>query len=242
VIDEPAAGRTRCPRADRTADIDLHDLGQFADPVRARGMPVVGSPMSRYSSSVDAVWLDVPAHVLDERRRLGHDKKDELWEGVLHMVPPPSRTHVAVAFSLAKVLERIASRRDLVAYPEPIGVYAPDVDPPSWRIPDASIAARAQESDRGLEGAVLAVEVLSPHDESYDKFAFYARVGVEEVWIIDPPTRAAEIFTIHNGSFVAVSSCDGVLVSPRFGLALETIATPHGPRLRISDGADVAEI
>jgi hypothetical protein len=34
--------------------------------------------------------LDVPGSLLDERRRLGLDVVDEVWEGVLHMVPPPS--------------------------------------------------------------------------------------------------------------------------------------------------------
>lgn len=38
-----------------------------------------------------AVWIGVPDRFLEERHRLGHDKQDELWEGVLHMVPPPPK-------------------------------------------------------------------------------------------------------------------------------------------------------
>ena len=34
-----------------------------------------------------AVLLEVPEAMLDERRRLGHDGRDEMWDGVLHMVP-----------------------------------------------------------------------------------------------------------------------------------------------------------
>jgi len=37
--------------------------------------------------------LDVPSHLLAERRRLGLDLFDEMWEGELHMVPPPSEEH-----------------------------------------------------------------------------------------------------------------------------------------------------
>jgi hypothetical protein len=33
--------------------------------------------------------LDAPQAMLDERRRPGHDVRDEMWDGVLHMVPPP---------------------------------------------------------------------------------------------------------------------------------------------------------
>lgn len=33
--------------------------------------------------------LEVPEGLLAERARLGHDRFDEMWEGVLHMVPPP---------------------------------------------------------------------------------------------------------------------------------------------------------
>jgi hypothetical protein len=31
--------------------------------------------------------------MLDERRRLGQDVRDEMWDGVLHMVPPPGGAH-----------------------------------------------------------------------------------------------------------------------------------------------------
>jgi hypothetical protein len=37
--------------------------------------------------------LDVPAALLAERQRLGLDLFDEMWEGELHMVPPPSAEH-----------------------------------------------------------------------------------------------------------------------------------------------------
>jgi hypothetical protein len=37
--------------------------------------------------------LEVPQAMLDERQRLGLDGRDEMWDGELHMVPPP-RTHI----------------------------------------------------------------------------------------------------------------------------------------------------
>jgi Uma2 family endonuclease len=39
-------------------------------------------------------------------------------------------------------------------------------------------------------------EVLSPSNRAYDrrvKFPFYARAGVEHLWVVDPPGRTIEI-------------------------------------------------
>ncbi len=96
-----------------------------------------------------------------------------------------------------------------------------------------------QVSERGLEGAVLAVEVRSPRDESYKKFEFYARVGLSEVWIVDPKTRTPELFTNAHGVFVLVPPIAGIHRSPLLDISLDVVA---GPLLRISDGATVTEL
>ena len=189
---------------------------------------------------MDAVWIDVPEEFLEERARLGHDRKDELWEGVLHLVPPAaSPIHGLVAFNLCKALTRFAERRGWVAYPDGIGIYAPESEPASWRIPDGAIARPDQVSDRGLEGALLAVEVLSPRDESRKKFSFYARVGLSEVWLIDPKTRQPEIYTLVDSAFVLLAAADGVHRSPLMGITLRVV---DGPRLQLRDNDDFAEI
>ena len=188
---------------------------------------------------MDAVWIDVPEYFLEERRRLGHDKRDELWEGVLHMVPPSSPTHNVVAVDLFLALRTIGKTRGLIAYPDGTGIYAPDIDPQSWRIPDASLVRADQVSARGLEGAVLAVEVWSPRDESYKKLEFYARVGLTEVWIVNPKTREPEIYTIVGGAFALLPPALGVHRSPLCGITLQVI---DGPQLRLRDGDDTFDI
>jgi Uma2 family endonuclease len=188
---------------------------------------------------MNAVWIDVPEAFLEERRRLGHDRKDELWEGVLHMVPPASFIHGHRAVDIYNALRPIAAKRGLVAHPDGLGVFAPETDPASWRIPDASLTRPDQISVRGLEGAVLAIEVLSPNDESYAKLPFYARVGVREVWIVEPNTCEPEIFTVAEGRFVIVPPASGVHRSPLLGITLEVV---DGPRLRLRDGDATVEI
>jgi hypothetical protein len=60
---------------------------------------------------MQAVWLAVPESFLEERRQLGLDRRDELWDGVLHMPPPPSFVHGTIGFKLAAALIAIGERR-----------------------------------------------------------------------------------------------------------------------------------
>ncbi len=55
--------------------------------------------------------------MIAERHRLGLDRHDELWEGVLHMVPPATHRHQSLEFELAKALEPTA--RDLGGLRDP---------------------------------------------------------------------------------------------------------------------------
>jgi hypothetical protein len=40
-----------------------------------------------------AVIPEVPEHILQERKRTGADRWDEMWEGVLHMAAAPNKRH-----------------------------------------------------------------------------------------------------------------------------------------------------
>ena len=136
----------------------------------------------------------VPDELVEERRRLGLDRHDEMWDGVLHMVPPASSAHNEIGADLARILGRVALARGLRRFNEP-GVFDPAIaDMTSYRVPDLGYARPEDVSVRGIEGrAVLVVEVLSPKDESYGKLPFYRRVGVEELLYVDPETRVFEV-------------------------------------------------
>src|SRR5262245_3094496 len=121
-----------------------------------------------------AVWLEPSETFLEERRRRGLDKFDEVWDGVLHMVPPGSYAHGLSTSRLFLALHAIAERRGLLAHGDGMGVFESD---DNYRVADATIARPEHVSKRGLEGADLVVEVLSPNDESRDKLPFYAKLG-----------------------------------------------------------------
>jgi hypothetical protein len=44
--------------------------------------------------------IGLPEGYLEERRRKGLDGRDEMWEGVLHLVPAPSAKHQGLGTDL----------------------------------------------------------------------------------------------------------------------------------------------
>jgi Uma2 family endonuclease len=163
--------------------------------------------------------LEVPQALLEERRARGADRWDEMWEGELHMVPPPSVEHQRLGAELFLVLGPLAKARGLVPFYDATGLYRPGADN-DWRAPDSVFARSDVLSHRGIEGAAsLVVEILSPGDESYAKLDWYASVGVGEVLVIDPHTRRVELFANVDGRITAV---DPVVIEC-LGVRAETI-------------------
>ncbi len=58
--------------------------------------------------------LEVPSELLAERARQGVDVFDEMWEGELHMAPPPSAEHQRIGGELFLALNRPAVAAGLV--------------------------------------------------------------------------------------------------------------------------------
>lgn len=132
----------------------------------------------------------VPESLLAERRSRGLDRRDELWNGVLHMVPPPGDAHQELSTELVLVLGPLAKRRGLVPRVE-TGLFRSDDD---YRVPDQLYRRPEDGSTRGAEAAELVVEILSPQDESLAKLPWYDEQGVREVLVLDPLTRCATLY------------------------------------------------
>jgi len=121
------------------------------------------------------------------RERLGLDRHDEVWEGVLHMLPPPSVQHQALVIGLGALLlaEAQAAALTLTA-----GV-AIGADKDDYREPDLALLRRGFDPQWN-HTAALVVEVVSPGDDSWKKLPFYAAHRVEEVVIVDPQERSVK--------------------------------------------------
>lgn len=183
-----------------------------------------------------AVVLDVPQAELDERRRRGLDVFDEVWEGVLHMVPPPSGDHQGIGSELIAAWLGAARSRGLIAR-YGTGLFAAADD---YRVPDLVIFEPANRSDRGVDDtARLVVEIRSPHDETDAKVPWYAARDVDEIVVIDPVTRTVELYVSRAGQPVLVQH-DGRVILRTLDADLSTVDTADGPRLRLQvDDIDV---
>lgn len=103
------------------------------------------------------------------------------------------------------------------------------------RLPDVAFFAR-EDAPRGRfpKGAMIrivpriAVEVLSPsntHREMDEKLDDYFRAGVRLVWLIDPESRTAQVFSARNAmtTLDSTQSLDGGDVLPGFQLPLRCL-------------------
>jgi Uma2 family endonuclease len=186
-----------------------------------------------------AVWVEVPQHVLDERRRLGLDHRDEVWEGTLHMVPPASSSHGEVQAGLAWALTAAARARGWKVLNEP-GVFDPGwPDDGNYRVPDVVVADPVRIEHKGvIARAEIAIEVRSPNDESYDKLPFYEAMGCQEVWIVHPDDRRAEVWHLVDGRLVETDGTRSTVLDAR----LATIDVGAEPRLRITVDGETFDV
>ena len=147
--------------------------------------------------------------LLAQRRARGQDLFDELWQGVLHVAPAPGAAHGIVAEELAGAL-RDAARRAGLRGSGPFNLGSAD----DYRVPDGGYHA-GTPSDVWVPTACIVVEVLSPDDETFQKFDFYFAQGVQELVVADPASRSLRWWARGEAGFepVAASALLGVAVA-----------------------------
>ncbi|MGH3903353.1 MAG: Uma2 family endonuclease [Pseudonocardiaceae bacterium] len=182
-----------------------------------------------------AVVLEVPEAMLKERRRLGLDGRDEVWNGVLHMVPPAGGPHQRLGTKLVRVLGPLAERHGLVPSYE-TGLFRASDD---YRVPDQLFCRPEHESERGAEGAELVIEIRSEGDETYEKIGFYAGLGVREMLIVHPQGRWVELLRAVGGRLLPVTAdAEGAVRCEVLGAQFATV----DGRLRINWEDGVSEL
>jgi Uma2 family endonuclease len=125
--------------------------------------------------------------LLEQRRQWGVDRRDEVWEGVLHMIPPPSVEHERLSVMLARLIGPLADTAGLAATLT-IGI---GTDAHNYRVPDLALL-RPGYAPQWNETAALVAEIISPGDKSREKLPYYAAHQVDEVLLIDPAARTVE--------------------------------------------------
>jgi Uma2 family endonuclease len=175
-----------------------------------------------------AVIADMPRHWLAERKNSEAARWDEVWEGVLHMPPMPNRLHQRLSRDLQAFLQTEWAAPRGAQVDQEVNLTTPE-DELHWtlnfRIPDLVLLTpdrfHIDKTEYMAGPPLVVIEVKSPRDETYDKFPFYAKLGVPEVWVFDRDTRAPELYTLAPGPAYQPIQADpqGWLVSPAAGVA-----------------------
>ena len=177
--------------------------------------------------------------LLARRRHAGADRLDEVWQGVLHMVPGPSFEHARVSQQLAEVLGPLADAAGLLATMSEFNLGQSERD---FRVPDGGLH-RPGAAGVWLSTAAVVVEIISPDDESWQKLPFYAEHHVDEVLLVDPAERTVTWLALRDGAYEPVQRSGLIELGAtelaerlrgrhrRSGLQFPCAATPSGSRL-----------
>lgn len=134
--------------------------------------------------------------LLERRRRLGLDGGDEMWDGVLHVNPGPHGRHHRIQQQLAEILGPPALAAGLMPAMGAFNIGEKD----NYRVPDGGLH-RPGPDELFYSTAALAVEIVSPGDETWKKLPFYAAHGVDEVLILDPLERVVHWLGLQDGEY-----------------------------------------
>jgi Uma2 family endonuclease len=141
-------------------------------------------------------------------------RRYQLIEGDLYMAPAPDRFHQDISRNLEVMLANYLSAHPIgVLYDAPFDVYLTDTDVFQ---PDLLIVLNENRgilTEAGAEGAPdFVVEVLSPKTRQLDlvnKKRIYARIGVKELWIIDPESKEVAVYRFDHDPIEPVAKLSG---------------------------------
>jgi Uma2 family endonuclease len=134
--------------------------------------------------------------LLERRRRLGLDHRDEMWEGVLHMNPAPHGSHHRIGQQLAVALDGPARVAGLLPAMGEFNLGTAE----DYRVPDGALH-RPGPDELYYATAAVVVEIVSPGDESWEKLSFYAAHDVDELLIVDPQERSVSWLGLADGAY-----------------------------------------
>ena len=147
----------------------------------------------------------------EDYRNTPEDKRYELLDGDLLIIPAPRTSHQRVSIKLASRLQRFAEDSGIgKIYVAPFDVVLSDTDVVQ---PDILFISRERAdiiTEENVRGAPdLVVEILSPTTADRDrtfKRSLYARHGVREYWLVDPDTKTVEVLALGEEGFEAVGA------------------------------------
>ena len=142
------------------------------------------------------------------------ERRYEVYEGELIMVPAPTTTHQTVSRKIGWVIENFIIENNLGEF-----FYAPTDVVLSEDVvlqPDILFISKEREKiieERAIMGAPdLIVEILSPSSTYYDvvkKKELYRRYGVKEYWLVFIEEKAIEALFLEGDVYREFASAKG---------------------------------
>jgi Uma2 family endonuclease len=148
--------------------------------------------------------------------------KEEVVDGQIHIMPPPTVQHAKIAQRLCNQFVRQVDDREVFATCSIVGLVI-QREPLVTREPDVAVfrTRTIVERDGRVESPPeLIAEVLSPANtrSAMDrKLADYVALGVPEVWLISPEGLTVEVLHLEHDYYRRVAIvADGALTPREF--------------------------
>ena len=155
--------------------------------------------------------------------QLPGDKRYELVEGELFLVPSPNLYHQRISRQLEMALWQYIGRHALgEVFDAPCDVVFSEINVVQPDLLFVSTERRSVLTKANIQGAPdLVVEILSPSTGQRDlgiKRNLYAKYGVREFWIVDPDVKAVEVLPLTETGYrtIVIVPQTGTLNSPLF--------------------------
>ena len=134
------------------------------------------------------------------------DKRYELIEGELYMVPAPGFYHQTISMNISHPLKQFVKENNLgtVLYAT-FDVVLSETDVVQPDIIFVSKERMGLMTEKNLRGTPdLAIEILFSSTKERDKLVkkrLYMEYGVKEFWIVDPDKKAIEIMVLSETGY-----------------------------------------
>jgi Uma2 family endonuclease len=156
---------------------------------------------------------DLAREYRERRERLGLDKYDEVWDGVLVVPALPNTEHQRLVQLLSIPFSAVIDwdRGDAVMPGANVSDRGSDWKE-NYRCPDVVVVlAGGRARDCGTHwrgGPDLVVEIASPGEDPRQKNDFYAKVKTRELLAIDRDPWGLELYQLRRGRLVSAGRSD----------------------------------
>lgn len=151
----------------------------------------------------------ITRQLIRQRKKLGNDLYDEVWDGVHVMAPMANLQHQDSAGDFAAIFYEVVRKPGLGRVHAGANVSDRRLNwKRNYRVPDVVVVlhgGRAVDCDtHWFGGPDFLVEIESPEDDIAKKVPFYSKIGVRELLVVGRDSRALRLFRLVDGRLVLV--------------------------------------